>query len=145
MELANVPGGYLKWILLFALVSPTFAHDDNHETDWIGEFRERADSQQQGLKNHAGELCCGKDDCQVIPKEWVKPEKDGLHIHVKAWMPADDGRVTGHPKADSSWEEWDEVWDYKQIIDNPHDGKTYRCAWPTPQNRRCLIWGSMGS
>jgi hypothetical protein len=35
-----------------------------------------------GLRNAAGEWCCGEDDCFVVPTEQVSARVDGYHVVV---------------------------------------------------------------
>jgi hypothetical protein len=67
------------WVFLaFAFVlnaltcGTAFGHDDQHQTDWIGEH---------AYKNKNGGLCCGKNDCEPLSQEDVEPKADGI------WLP----------------------------------------------------------
>jgi hypothetical protein len=63
------------WLLIG--VSPTLqAHDS-----WIS---------RGGLRNGAGEWCCGEGDCFVIPSQNVRLAADGYHLFEAETVPFSD-------------------------------------------------------
>lgn len=120
-----------------AVYSCARAHDAEHNSDFIGE---------DSIKNGMGQLCCGENDCaEVLPAD-IKEMADGLHIHVRAHFPEiQENAYLSITAQHAHEEEWEEIWAYKDIIPNPRNGKTYRCAWPSPHDRKCLIHGMPGS
>lgn len=75
-ERADLPyviaGGLLLIAIILLLAAAANAHDDKHQSDWIGEGRYTS-------KN--GGLCCGKNDCERLSQEDVDPKASGV------WLP----------------------------------------------------------
>ena len=79
---------------------------------------------RQGLRNGAGEWCCGEGDCFVIPSKAVTVTAQGYRID---WHAIVDGK-----EADGS-----EVVPFSEAQPSP-DGQYWRCKRPDG-TRRCFF------
>lgn len=102
----------MKWAvacLVFSLAIPATAHES-----WINRSR---------AKSAAGELCCGDNDCFVVPAEHVWAAPDGYHVALRL---AADGQTYAI-----------EVVPFSDAQPAP-DGQYWRCRKPTGE-RRCFF------
>jgi len=101
-----------RWFIMlmaaFALSHDALAHDN-----WIG---------RGGLRNAAGELCCGEGDCVIIPARDVQLRTDGYYLRF----------TYGH---DTAWRA--EIVPLAEAQPSP-DGAYWRCKRPDG-SRRCFF------
>src|SRR5690242_12073474 len=109
------------WVMvaLFGTFQSAQAHDERGYSDWIG---------GSGLKGPTGLLCCGWNDCPRVEERDVHDEADGVHV----LSPAKGGGTI------------EEIVPWKEVQPSV-DGHTYRCAWPTPDKRKCFFRKMPGS
>jgi hypothetical protein len=108
----------LATLALLAIPRQTHPHDS-----WIS---------RQGLRNAAGEWCCGAGDCMVLDPAWIVARADGYHVAVRAadWVEkAIRGEVA--PPARN------EIVPYSEAQLSP-DGAFWRCKRPDG-SRRCFF------
>lgn len=103
-----------------AMPPPAFAHDS-----WIS---------RGGLKNGAGEWCCGEGDCFVVPKSQVKTTNSGLSVTFTQIQP--NQRGTGSEEVNKT-----EIIPYADVQPS-EDGEYWRCKKPDGA-RRCFF-GPLG-
>lgn len=96
------------------LVTPAAAHDN-----WIS---------RGGLKNMAGEWCCGEGDCALMDKGSVAAKAYGYVVHGYGTIVAKDGPVRVLV---------DEIVPLAEAQPSP-DGAYWRCQRPD-QSRRCFF------
>jgi len=77
-----------------------------------------------GLRNAAGEWCCGEGDCFVLKPEWVTPRADGYHLVATVVVGGKD--VTRA-----------EIVPFAEAQPSP-DGAYWRCQRPDG-SRRCFF------
>jgi len=121
----------LRWELVIGLFILAFAiwlfllfSVDTHDS-WIS---------RGGLKNGAGEWCCGEGDCFVIPGQQVSARADGYHIVFRqttsVYAPKTGGTVeTTQTRA--------EIVPYSEAQPSS-DGAYWRCKRPDG-SRRCFF------
>ena len=121
----------LRWELVISLFILAFAiwlfllfSVDAHDS-WIS---------RGGLKNAAGEWCCGEGDCFVIPAQQVSARPDGYHIVFRqttaVYAPKTGGTVeTTQTRA--------EIVPHAEAQPSP-DGAYWRCKRPDG-SRRCFF------
>jgi hypothetical protein len=126
-----MPWPFWRWLfavtaaitLLVALLALAHGHDS-----WIS---------RGGLKNAAGEWCCGLGDCFVIPAELVRAQSDGYRIIITK-----SGRPPEPQWLDKRASPFDpdlvtEVVPYAEAQPSP-DGAYWRCKKPDG-SRRCFF------
>jgi hypothetical protein len=110
-----------------AFTSSTFAHDI-----WINRL---------GLKNPAGEWCCGAGDCGVVSSTAVRTSPKGYTVRGTVTYGA---VVTGNSAdGDTVADRVDETVPYSQALPSP-DGAFWRCKRPDG-SRRCFFAPPPGS
>ncbi len=121
------PKGWAFWIVIAASVvlafllalcsvkvQPAHAHD---AAQWI---------QDGGYKNSAGELCCGKRDCDELEDSQVKITPLGYEVTLRtAPSPIDGMRGYIH-----------ETVPFSEATPSP-DGRYWRCQWGG--SRKCFF------
>jgi hypothetical protein len=70
-------GSCLRLVLLITPVVLIAADTSAHDS-WIS---------RGGLRNAAGEWCCGEGDCFVVPSEKVSLQADGYHLYGLETVP----------------------------------------------------------
>lgn len=101
-------GGAL--LALIVLTPIAAAHDS-----WIS---------RGGLRNAAGEWCCGEGDCFQIPTQAITPTDQGYEIHFSQVVNGQEANFT-------------EIVPYKEAQPSP-DGAYWRCKRPDG-TRRCFF------
>jgi hypothetical protein len=120
----------IVFLVLYSTVA--FAHDS-----WIS---------RGGLKNQAGEWCCGAEDCGVVSPSAVRAMRGGYSvIGTVTYGTAATGNVTtGSAAAGAAHQEnVNEMVPYSQSLPSP-DGAYWRCKRPDG-SPRCFFAPPPGS
>lgn len=104
------------------LLGPAAAHDS-----WIS---------KGGLRNGAGEWCCGEGDCARLDREAVTETAGGYRL--RGW-----GTVFGASGAGNIRIQFDETVPFGEAMPSP-DGEFWRCHRPD-RSRRCFFGPPPGS
>jgi hypothetical protein len=127
----TVAGTMLLVFILLALAlllsPPARAHDI-----WIG---------RGGLRNSAGEWCCGVGDCGVMASGSVTATADGYR--VRGWAIYGAGATGDEADGESRFDWIDELVPYSQAMPSP-DGAYWRCRKPSGE-MRCFFAPPPGS
>lgn len=130
MKQAAVAWGYLIGLAIIALFAWTLianAHDS-----WIS---------RGGLKNPAGEWCCGANDCGIVEGKAIKAIVGGYSVRGVVTYGFE---ATGNPSDGPTWQEnVNETVPYSQTLPSP-DGAYWRCKRPDGTNR-CFFAPKPGS
>jgi len=100
----------------FILTGLGIAHDS-----WIS---------QGGLRNAAGEWCCGEGDCFVVPADQIRALGNGYHVSFDQKSSTLGGAVTTTHRTS-------EIVPYAEAQPSP-DGQYWRCRRPDG-TRRCFF------
>lgn len=115
--------------VVIVFVGSAFAHDS-----WIS---------RGGLKNPAGEWCCGAEDCGVVDSKAVHAAAGGYSLRgTVTYNQADAGAIKSEDGT-VSYDRVNETIPYSQALPSP-DGAYWRCKRPdgTP---RCFFAPPPGS
>jgi len=104
------------------ILAPALAHDS-----WIS---------KGGLRNAAGEWCCGQGDCALLDREAVTETAGGYRLH--GWGTVFGGADTGNLRI-----QVDETVPFSEAMPSP-DGAFWRCHRPD-RTRRCFFGPPPGS
>jgi hypothetical protein len=100
---------------------PALAHDS-----WIS---------RGGLKNPAGEWCCGEGDCAVMDDDAVKTTPQGYRFSGVGRIGSGKGEVA---------ERYNEIIPSSELMPISKDGRYWRCKRPDG-SRRCVFGPPNGS
>lgn len=118
---------FLSIAFLFLYSTVAFAHDS-----WIS---------RNGLKNQAGEWCCGAEDCGVVSPNAVRPITGGYSVvGIVTYGTAATGNALDGA---SHQERVNETVPYSQSLPSP-DGAYWRCKRPDG-SPRCFFAPPPGS
>lgn len=96
----------VRTFVVMVLIGFAWAADAHDDAEWI---------QRGRFQNAVGQLCCGVNDCRLVPDEDVRIVPGGYHvISLRETVP------------------------YSEAQPSP-DGKYWRCAWPTIKDRKCFF------
>jgi hypothetical protein len=105
-------GALWTFVLAAALAAFLFEAHAHGDAWWI---------EQGKFKSAEGSLCCGEQDCKVVPSDDVMATRAGYYIKsLKETIP------------------------YSEAQPSP-DGQYWRCAWPRLEDRKCWFAPPPGS
>lgn len=117
--MSRAPALVLSSVLL---ATPAWAHDN-----WIS---------RGGLRNAAGEWCCGAGDCALLDREAVTETAGGYRL-------SGGGTIFGSADTGNIRIQIDETVPFSEVMPSP-DGAFWRCHRPD-RSRRCMFGPPPGS